>query len=208
MDYETALGEDVSPKEFFLERLPQLHRERLDVFDLYSEVPLRFSVHLTDVGERYSVELGPEDARAREGEFIDFPVATIETTTRRWELVKRRARDLAERVERELRADPPTDRIDEAFLSALERYDGVLELTIRFDEADAKLEADIILNDYQPVPDPRRVSVEIPISLVQSVVRGETPAEEAARSLEIGRDLGLAFDLAGLATEHFPELVS
>lgn len=206
MEPEDAFGEDVTPREFFLEKLPALHRSRLEIFELYSNEPLRFSVLLTDRGERYSIELGPEDARAREGEFIEFPVATIEATTEHWELVKRRARVLVEEAEEQLRRDPPHDRIDAEFLDALERYDGTIGLTVLFDEVGEQLEAKIVLNDYEEVPGARRVDVDVPLSLAQSVVRNEMPAEEAARSLDLGRDLSLAFDLSGLAIEHFPAL--
>lgn len=206
MEYEEAFGDDVEPREFYLEKLPDLHRDRLDVFRTYAEEPLRFSIRLTDVDEQYSIEFTPDGARAREGEFIDFPVATFETTTDCWDLVKAHTPGLARRAEERLRADPPDARIDRAFLDDLERHDGVLDVSLHFEEAGRTLDATVILNDYEPPPGARRVEVDFPLSLVESLVDGRIPAEEAARSADIAADLGLAFDLAGLAAEHFPEL--
>lgn len=208
MDYETAFADDVEPRDFYLEKLPDLHRERLDVFRTYAEEPLRFSVRLTDVDEQYSLEFAPDGARVREGEFIDFPVATFETTSDCWDLVKRHTPALAKRAEERLLADPPSARIDRSFLDDFERHDGILDVSLHFEEAGRTLEARVILNDYEPPPGARRVELEFPLSLIESVVDGRTPPEEAARSLDIGADLGLAFDLAGLAAEHFPELGS
>lgn len=206
MEFDEAFGPEVTPEEFFLEKLPELHRERLDNFEQFCETTLRFSIRLTDVDEQYSVELRPDGARAREGEFIDFPVATIEGTTGPWETIKRHTQRAFEEGERALEQQPPSDRIDDDFLADFEQFDGVLEVEFELPDLDEPAEFRILLNDYQAPPDARTLRAEVGADAFEDLLEGRRTAEEAAQSADLSGDMSLAFELSGVVLRHFPEL--
>lgn len=206
MELDEAFGEDVTEADFLLENLPALHRDRLDVFEKYCETPLRFSIHLTDRGEQFSVELAPDGARARRGEFIDFPLVTLEGESGPWDVVQQHLERAFELGERTVRRHPPSRRIDGELIGELERFDGVFEVELAFPELDAPVEFRVILNDYVAPPDSRQLNVRIDASDVADVLDGRISPETAARSLEISGDMSLAFELSGLLLQHFPEL--
>lgn len=206
MDFDEAFGPEVTHEEFFLEKLPQLHEEKLDLFATYCETTLRLCIRLEDLDRTFSVELAPDGARAIEGEFIDFPVVTLEGETGNWDLVKKHARRLFEKGEEALKRRPPNHKISRAFLDDLERYDGVLNVTISGESLDDPIEVRAILNDYQAPPRAREVDVTLSVDLVDQVAEGDKGASEAADALSLGRDVTLAFDLGGLMMNHFPDL--
>lgn len=206
MDIADAFAGDVSPETFFLERLPDLHEDRLELFGRYSETTLRFSVYLTDVDRRFCLELNPDGARAREGEFIDFPTVTLEGTEANWPLVRDHARRLFEKGKNALKDRPPSDRIDREFVDDFERFDGVIDVNLAFEERDEPVEMRVILNDYQPVPDARQIEIGLSVDLLDAVLDGRVDADEARDAVSLSGDVGLAFDLSGMMMEHFPEL--
>lgn len=206
MDFDEAFGPEVTHEEFFLEKLPALHEDKLDLFATYCETTLRFCVRLEDIGQTFSVELAPDGARAIEGEFIDFPIVTLEGETGNWELVKEHARRLFQKGEEALKRRPPTRKITRSFLDDLERFDGVIHLGINGESIDNPVEVRAILNDYQAPPRAREVEVTLSVDLVDQVAEGEKGASEAADALSLSRDVTLAFDLGGLVMNHFPEL--
>jgi len=206
MDFDEAFGDEVTPREFFLEKLPALHRGRLEQFELFSETTLRFSVRLSDVDEQYSVELRPDGADAREGEFIDFPVVTIEGTSGPWEVVRKRSREAFEKGERALERNPPTDRIDDEFLADLERYDGVFEIEVEFPDLDEPAEFRLILNDYRAPQGAPKIRATVGAEAVRDLFEGHRSPDEVARSADVSGEMSLAFELGGVLMEHFPEL--
>jgi HSP20 family molecular chaperone IbpA len=206
MEYDEAVRADVTPEEFFLEKLPALHRERLDNFERFCETTLRFSIRLRDVDEQFSVELRPDGARAREGEFIDFPVATIEGSTGPWKSVKRYLKRAFEEGERALEQQPPSDRIDDEFLAEFERFDGVVEVTLEFPGLNEPAEFRIVLNDYQAPPDAPTLRAEVGTESLEGLLEGRCTAEEAVQSAELSGDMSLAFELSGVVLRHFPGL--
>lgn len=206
MDFAEAFGSDVTPRDFFVEKLPALHESRRDQFALYCETTLRISVKLEDLGEQYTVELMPDGARAREGDMIDFPVVTIEGTSEHWETVKEHAREIFEHLEGLLEKKPPRNKITRDFLDDLERYDAVVNVELDSEDFDDLFQARLILNDYEPPPGAREVTVRGSADLMWQVLEGEKSASEASNALELSDDLGLAFNLGGLIMNHFPEL--
>jgi hypothetical protein len=205
MEIADAFGDDVTPEEFFLEYLPTLHDERLDLFDRYSDTTLRFCVRLTDRDEAYTVELRSDGSDARRGEMIDFPVVTIEGSTQHWETVKRYAERAFERLTDQLREHPPPHRIEQGFLDDLERYDGVVDIDLA-GENEGSMRTRLILNDYDVPPGARTVTLNGSLDQVDRVVSGELHPTEATRSMQLSGDLSLAFDLGGLLLDHFPGL--
>jgi hypothetical protein len=204
MEIADAFGDEVTPGEFFLEYLPTLHEERLDLFDRYSDTTVRFCVRLTDRDEAFTVELRSDGADARRGEMIDFPMVTIEGSTEYWDTVKEYAEAAFKRLTAQLRENPPPHRIDRAFLDDLERYDGVVDIDLSAD-GDA-MRTRIILNDYDVPPGARSVTLNGSLDQVERVVSGEVHPTEATRSMQLSGDMSLAFDLGGLLLEHFPGL--
>lgn len=207
MELSEAFGPEVGPEELFLDNLPAVHRARLDTFDLYSRVPLLFSVHLTDRDRRYSVELSSDGARATEGTFIDFPLVTLEGTTERWGEAKEHARALVESIDRRLEQSPPDDRLHRDFVDDFRQLDGVIEVGVREEPGGEPHLLRLILNDYdEPAYETRRVRATGSIERLYDVVEGRQEAAEAARSLDLEGDVGLAVDLGGLAMTHYPQL--
>lgn len=208
MEIAEAFRGDVSPETFFLERLPALHDHHLELFARYSEATLRFCIHLTDVQRRFSVELGPEGSRAIEGEFIDFPVLTLEGRRADWGLVREVAAGLFEKGACALRERPPDNRITREFLDDFEHYDGNLEVLVGFEQRTSPVEMRLVLNDYAPVRDAPELQVELSVELLTAVLEGRIEAEEAREAVELSKNVGFAFELSGLLLNHFPELES
>lgn len=206
MDFDDAFGSDVSPREFFEEKLRDLFESRLDRFDRLSDTPIRASVHLTDLDQRYSFEFDSEGLRSTEGEFIDFPVVTVEGSSEQWETVREHTRELLERIEARTRHRTPDNRITRRFLDELERHDGVFTLEIATEERDEPVVIQLILNDYQAPPRAREVEMSCSADLLYDVANGDRTPAEAARSASLSGDLSLAFDIGGLLMSHFPEL--
>jgi len=206
MDIADAFAGNVSPETFFLERLPELHESRPELFERYAETTLRFSIYLTDVDRRFCIEFNPDGARAIEGEFIEFPTVTLEGTEANWPLVRDHARRLFEKGRDALMERPPSDRVDREFLEEFQRYDAVVDVEMAFEARDEPVEMRLILNDYQPVPDCRHIEVGFSMGLLDAVLDGRVDPEEAREKVTLSGEVGLAFDLSGLALEHFPEL--
>lgn len=206
MDIADAFADDVSPETFFLERLPTLHEDRLELFGRYSETTLRFCFHLTDVDRRFCLELTPDGARAIEGEFIEFPTVTLEGTEANWPLVREHARRLFEKGKDALLERPPPRRIDRDFVDDFERFDGVIDVELTFEERDEPVQMRVILNDYQPVPDCRQLEIGLSIDLLDAILDRRVEPDEARDALSLSGDVGLAFDLSGMMMDHFPEL--
>ncbi|MFB6351928.1 MAG: hypothetical protein ABEN55_11480 [Bradymonadaceae bacterium] len=206
MDIADAFAGEPSPETFFLERLPDLHEDRLELFGSYSETTLRFSIYMTDIDRRFCLELSPDGARAIEGEFIEFPTVTLEGTEENWPLVRDHARRLFEKGRRALNERPPASRVDREFTDDFERFDGVIDVELVFEERDEPVSMRLILNDYQPVPDARQIEVGLSVELLDEVLEGRIDPDEARESVTLSGDVGLAFDLSGLLMEHFPEI--
>ncbi|MFB6262211.1 MAG: hypothetical protein ABEL76_01110, partial [Bradymonadaceae bacterium] len=179
-----------------------------DKFELYSRVPLRFSVYLTDVDRRFSVELTSDGARAVEGSFIDFPLVTLEGTTDRWDEAKGHAQALLEEIDHRLEQSPPDDQLHREFLDDFERLDGVIEVGVLEGEGDDEPHVlRLVLNNYEePGYEPRSVRATGPIDRLYEVVEGDRSAAEAARSLDLEGDVGPALDLGGMVMSHYPQL--
>lgn len=206
MDTADAFASDVTMAEFLLEKLPRLHDERLDVFELYSDATLRFSVYLKDVDRRFSVELSAEGSRAIEGEFIDFPIVTLQGEESNWEFIRDHARRLFEKGEKGLRKHPPPDRISQAFLDEFERFDGTLTVRLVLEDRDEPVEMRLILNDYEPYPGARSIDIRIPMRVAQGVMEGRVDPSDARDGIDVSGDMSLGLDLSGLILEHFPAL--
>jgi hypothetical protein len=208
MEIADAFAGDVSPETFFLERLPELHEDRLELFEQYTETPVRFCIHLTDVDRRFSIELSDDGCRAIEGEFIDFPVVTLQGKRSDWEVVRDHAETLFEKGRRALSERPPSDRITRDFLDDFERYDGKVDVELDVAAGREPVEMRLVLNDYEPVPDAPELRVELSVDLIARVLDGEIEPDEARESVGISKDVGFAFEMSGLLLNHFPELDS
>lgn len=208
MEIADAFEGDVAPETFFLERLPELHEERLELFEKYSEATLRFCIHLTDVDRRFSVELSGDGCRAIEGEFIEFPVVTLQGKRSDWEVVRDRAETLFEKGRRALHERPPSDRITREFLDDFERYDGVVDVELEIEDGREPVEMRLVLNDYDPVPGASELRVELSVELMAQLLDGDIAPDQARESVGISKDVGFAFELSGLILNHFPELDS
>lgn len=208
MEIADAFEGDVSPETFFLERLPDLHEEHLELFEQYSETTLRFCIHLTDVDRRFSIELSGDGCRAIEGEFIEFPVITLLGQRADWEFVRDRAEALFEKGRRALHERPPSDQITREFLDDFERYDGIVDVELEIGGGREPVGMRLVLNDYDPVPGAPELRVELAFDLIAEVLDGEIDPDEARESVGISEDVGFAFELSGLLLNHFPELDS
>jgi len=208
MDIADAFEGDVSPETFFLERLPELHGSRLELFDQYSETTLRFCIHLTDVDRRFCIELSGDGCRAIEGEFIEFPVATLQGKRSDWEAVRDRAETLFEKGRQALHERPPSNKITREFLDDFERYDGVVDVELGLEPGRDPVEMRLIFNDYDAVPGAPELGVDLSADLIERVLDGEIEPDEARESVGVSKDVGFAFELSGLLLNHFPELDS
>ena len=206
MDIADAFAGDVSPETFFLERLPNLHEDRLELFGRYSETTLRFCFRMTDTGRTYCLELTPDSARAIEGEFIEFPTVTLEGKEANWPVVRDHARRLFEKGKDALMNRPPPRKIGRDFVDDFERFDGIVDVAIDFPERDDPVEMRLILNDYDPVADARCLEIGLSIDVLDGVLDGRVDADEARNAMSLSGDVGLAFDLGGMMLDHFPEI--
>ncbi len=206
MEFDDALADDVSPTEFFEETLPELFEARLDRFEQYSDIPILISIHLTDRDQRYSFEFNADGLRSTDGEFIDFPILTLEGTAEQWETVRRHTRELLGQLDERAAQHTPPNRITRDFLDDLERHDGVFELNIEANERDEPVSMRLVLNDYEAPPRAREVTLSTSSDVFYDVVEGRRSPAEAARNASLSGDMSLAFDIGGLLMSHFPEL--
>ncbi|MFU8805687.1 MAG: hypothetical protein ACNA8W_17875 [Bradymonadaceae bacterium] len=205
MQLSDAFAPDLSPDDVFLDRIPRLHEERRVQFRQFVDCPLIFSFRFTDTDRSYTVELDEDEARSEKGEMIDFPLATVEGRQADWEAVKFHLLELLEEADR--RADEYVERvgINAKMIEQFERFDGVIDITFRGARLDHPIAMRVILNDYEPVDDARSFAVDIPIELLFSVVRGEVPPSEAAKSLRIKGEMGFALELGGFFLKHLKD---
>lgn len=188
--------------EVFLKRLPRLHRARLSQFRQFVAAPLIFCFRFTDTDRCYTIKLDGNAALAEDGEMIDFPLATIEGKESDWERFKARFLELAEEADR--RADDYVERVSitSSMVKAFERFDGTIKVKLTGGGLDKPIALRVVLNDYEAAEGGRVFSVELPVEVAFSVVRGELAPSAAAKELKVQGDMGFAMDLGGYFLKH------
>lgn len=109
MDWRDRLeDEDVSPKVFFEELLPQIHEERgADEFGDFSEVPVVVSFVLEGAGGgRWTVRFQEGDLDIAQGTLDEPPMLTVVTDVREWPMTRARIVSFLEEAEHLLDKGP------------------------------------------------------------------------------------------------------
>ena len=202
MELEQAFAPSVTIAEFFEEVVPALHRERLDDFRQFTDVALIVCLKLLDTGDVFSVELGLDGCTVEDDEMVDFPIVTIKGWDKYWQEVKRHSLELLQELDRRQEELADSFRVTPAFLDDFGKLDAVIDVTITETEDHPEITFSLVLNDYEPYEDASRFSVEIPLSRLRAVARGEADVVEAARALDIGGDYRFAAYLGGLFLTH------
>lgn len=203
MDWSDLLDSDLEPEELICERLPEFHRHRLEQFRSFVKTRLIFSIAFEDRGERYTVELGPDDARAEPHEMIDFPQASIRGTVPRWRRSLDLAKTLAEPADKQIDRHEGRVEITEDLTLGFERFDGVLEVEIvDLPDGDDPLRFEVILNDYDEPPRARRATLTVRWPVLVELANGRIGPVEAAGRVTVGGAMGLAFDIGGFFTKE------
>ena len=131
---------------------------------------------------------------------------TIEGEEANWDFIRKHAQRMFEKGEEALKAKPPKDRVDRAFLEDLERFDATLTVKLHFEERSEPVMMRAILNDYDPVPGARSIEFSMPMKVADAVLEGSMGKGAARDAIDISGDMSLGFDLSGMMLEHFPEL--
>ncbi len=198
MEWSDVLDPDLEPQELICKRIPEFHRHRLEQFRSFVTTPLIFSIHFEDRDQRFTVELGPDEARAEPHEMIDFPQATIRGKADQWQRSLNLARKLAEPADEQITRHQGKVVITRDVKLGFERFDGVLEVEISElpDQGDP-ICFEVILNDYDDPARARRASLTVRWPLLEEVANGTLDPVEAARQVTVRGAMGLAFDIGG-----------
>ncbi|MGM0555631.1 MAG: hypothetical protein ACQEVA_04545 [Myxococcota bacterium] len=206
MEFEEALAPDVDVETFFLEKVAEVHRSRLEVFSRGVDTPIIVCVALEDIDERYTFEFRPDGIDVEHGEMIDFPVVTIIGKSIYWDTVRDHLREIAEIVQDRASDKHPPRKLTRDFLDKFERFDGIIELQLADEDLDERVLLKIVLNDYDAPSGARHVTIRAPFSLGLELARGDVHPSNLEQHVSASGDMGLAFDLTGFLNKEFPEL--
>lgn len=201
MDWSEVLDPEAEPREVLLERVPELHRSRLEQYRGFVETPLIFSILFADVDQRFTARFDADDARVVEGDMIDFPQATLRTTIPKWRrgvaLMNRLAKPADEQIDRAEGAVVVTDEIKYGY----EQFDGVFEVAVvDLPDGGGRFEFDIVLNDYTDPPGAPRSQLEVRWPDLVDLANGAAGPVDVARRVSVRGAMGLAFDVGGYFT--------
>ncbi|MBA2663474.1 MAG: hypothetical protein H0U74_14395 [Bradymonadaceae bacterium] len=203
---EEAFAPGVSPDEFFMQMVPRLHQDRITQFRQFCGAAIIFSVVFTDTKTRYSCELGQAKAKVIKGELVDFPAVTIEGLQKNWDAVKSHLLALLEEADRQADAYSGKFRLTSRIVEEFSRFDGVIDVTITDAGNPATLALRFVLNDYAAVDDAPRFGIELPLSVIEDVVRAKRAPGEAAGGLKLSGDKGFAVKLGGFLLKQLDQL--
>lgn len=204
MDWDTVLDPSLSPEEVILERLVELHQARREDFASFVSTELIVSLEFADIGERFTLALGPDQARAVRGDMIDFPQASLRGQAAEWKrsiaLLGRLVHPADERIDHyQGRVE-----IDRGIRDDFERFDGVLEVEIvDLPDGGDPITFEVILNDYDEPPRARRARISIQWSVLEDLANGRVTPVEAARRATLRGAVGLALELGGFCMAEF-----
>lgn len=204
MEWDEVLDPELSPREVLCERIPRLHRARLEQFQRLVDTTLTVSFVFTDVDEQYTVKLRPDGVEAVSGDMIDFPQATVRGQAAKWQ----RAIELASRL-----VKPADDQIDEVegrvkvtdeIRRGFEQFDGVLEVELKeLPDGGEPLRFEVILNDYTEPSWAERAKLEVRWPILVELANGRVGPVEAARKVTVRGAMGPAFDVGGYFVTQF-----
>lgn len=202
MDIVEALGDDVTLREFFMERVPELFEARREDFARVFDFDLILSFRFEDTGEIYSLALRPEGAEAEDDEMIDFPFVTLQGWAKFWDVVKREARPLARDLE--ARRDEVNEAVTltQAFFDDWEKFDLVIDVEITGDDDAEPVTFSLITNDYVAPDRARRFGFTIDLRTLAEVASGDRDPVEVAKGLKIRGDVAIAATLGGMILNH------
>lgn len=198
MDWSDLLDPELEPEELICERILEFHESRREQFRSFVKTPLIFSIHFEDTDERFTLELGPDTARAESHEMIDFPQATIRGEMKKWRRSLELARILAEPADEQITRHEGRIEITEDIKFGFERFDGVLEVeVVELPDGDEPLCFEVILNDYNEPARAPRAHLKVRWPVLEQLANGQLDPVEAAGRVTVKGAMGLAFDIGG-----------
>lgn len=204
MDWKDVFDPELSPEQVLCERIPALHRQRLEQYRHFVETSLIFSVHFSDTDQRYTLRLDGDTAAAEAGEMIDFPQATARGQESDWGRAMKLAALLVEPADEQIDRYQGRVAITESIKAEFERFDGVLEiLVVDLPDGATPLKLEVILNDYVEPGRTRRAALSVSWSVLDDLAHGRIDPVGAAQMIKVGKDMGLAFDLGGFFMKKF-----
>ena len=204
MEWSDVLDPDLEPAELILERIPDLHRARIDQFRSFVDTALIFSLHFVDLDERYTLRLDVEDADGEAGEMIDFPQATIRGSRTHWERSIQWASRLVEPADEQIDRYQGRVTLTEDIKQKFERFDGLLKVQVMgFPDGSAPIGFEVVLNDYDDPRGAPTAQLTVQWSVLDDLAHGRLDPVAAARQVQMRGDIGLALDLGGFFMNEF-----
>lgn len=198
MDWSDLLDPQLQPEELICERVLDFHESRRQQFRSFVKTPLIFSVHFEDTGDRFTLELGPDGAKAEPHEMIDFPQATIRGQMTNWRRSLKLGQKLAEPADEQITRHEGRIEVTEDIKIGFERFDGVLEVeVVDLPDGDEPLCFDVILNDYDEPARAPRAQLQVRWPVLEQLANGQIDPVEAAGRVTVRGAMGLAFDIGG-----------
>lgn len=203
MEWSEVLDPEVKPEEFICEKVPAIHKARLEQFRRFASTPLIFSIHFTDVDERYTLQLDGDEARGEPGEMIDFPQATARGLASEWARAMKLASILVEPADEQIQRMDGRAEVTEDIKEKFARFDGLLEVEITELPDGGPLKFEVVLNDYDSPPRAPKAKLIVAWPLLVSLAHGEINPVAAARQVVLRGAMGLALELGGFFAQEF-----
>ena len=203
-DYRRLLPKGLRVGDVIARVVPEIHKERRHEYNDYIHgVDMVIAIRLTDVDEFWTVRFNGHEIEIEDDELIDFPIVTVEGTQTQWESMREDVIELLLLIDAQKDRLKKGRKFDVTFRETLERYDGVIDLTITGKSSSDTLKFRLILNNYEADRGFRKFEVSVPRTVLFDVVEGRVPVDSAAKGLSIRGDVGLAVDLGGAIMKHF-----
>lgn len=203
MQWSDVLNPALSASEILTEKVPALHKARIEQFRRFTSTELIICVHFEDTEEKFTLKLGQTSAEVEKGEAIDFPQVTLKGQQSRWDRALRLMAGIIEPVDAQIDRYEGRVEVTALLKEKFERFDGVFEIKVVDLPDGPPLSFEAILNDYEAPPRARKVELEIPWETVKRLAHGEVKPADAARELRLSGAVALAIEVGGFLTKEF-----